>query len=106
MAEYLISKKWSDLQKMSSRELSRLPCLEVVDDDGEMIGELGTFLMLPKTDYLRARMDADGELSNSLYVPPEEVVLRHVCPDCGKVCKNALGLTGHMKTHKKELVKA
>ena len=105
MAEYLISKKWSDLQKMSSRELSRLPCLEVVDDDGEMIGELGTFLMLPKTDYLRARMDADGELSNSLYVPPEEP-MGHTCPVCGKTCKTPLALSGHMRSHKKELVTA
>ena len=71
MAEYVPSKKWSDLKGMSLEEISKQPCLEITDDEGKMIGVQGAFLMVATTDYIRARMDSHGLQSNSLWVEAE-----------------------------------
>jgi len=73
MAEFVPSRKWSELIGKTVEGISKMPCLEITDEEGNMIGDYGVFLIVPKTDFIRAQMDSQGQLSNSLYVP-EEVI--------------------------------
>jgi len=71
MAEFLTSRKWSEIAGKTAKEISQYPCVEITDEEGNMLGEFGTFLMIPRNDYIQAQMDARGQVSNAFYVPPE-----------------------------------
>ena len=80
MAEFIPSKKWSELASLTVEQIAQRPCVEVTDDNGNMLGELGVFLMVPKTDFLRNVMDTRGQLSNAFYVEPVTEAPLYVSP--------------------------
>jgi len=71
MAECVNKIKWSELQSKTFSEIAKLPCLEIVDEDGEESEVLGVFLMVPTTDFIQAQCDYKGGLSNTNWQPPE-----------------------------------
>ena len=100
MAQFLKSVKWSELTGKTARGIGNMPCIEITDDEGNMLGEFGTFLMVPKNNYIQAQMDARGQVSNAFYVAPNEFI----CPDCGKSCASKFGLQSHQRSHNKVAV--
>lgn len=123
MSEYLKPCKWSELRKLSFEELTRTPCVEIVDDDGNPHEKYSLFLMVPTTDYLESMFDARGALSNTNWRAPElefeavsigggvpegmvipggKLTLSIACPDCGKLCKSEFGLRAHIRSHKRK----
>ena len=104
MAEFLTSRKWSELAGKTAKGIGQLPCLEITDEEGNMLGEFGTFLMIPRNDYIQAQMDARGQVSNAFYVAPEEPENEFICPDCGKSCASKFGLQAHQRSHNKVAV--
>uniref|UniRef100_A0A6M3KFK9 C2H2-type domain-containing protein n=1 Tax=viral metagenome TaxID=1070528 RepID=A0A6M3KFK9_9ZZZZ len=105
MSEYLQGRKWSEIQKLSFDELCKMPCVEIVDENGEAPETYSVFLLIPTTEFLQFQFDAKGGLSNTNYHPENEIVPDSLtCPECGKVCGSKLGLISHMRTHKKEMV--
>lgn len=71
MAECVEPMKWSEIKNMTFAEIAKLPCVEIVDEDGEARQEHCVFLMVPTTDFIRAQCDYKGGLSNTNWAPPE-----------------------------------
>uniref|UniRef100_A0A6M3KML1 Uncharacterized protein n=1 Tax=viral metagenome TaxID=1070528 RepID=A0A6M3KML1_9ZZZZ len=71
MSECLNGRKWEELRAMSFQELCTLPCVEILDENGESRNRFGMFLMVPTTQYIQAQCDFKGGLSNTAWQLPE-----------------------------------
>ena len=69
MSEIIPNYKWSEVREMTLDEVKKLPCCEIVDDEGKS-GAQAVFLMVPSTEYIRTLCDNRGQLSNSVLTMP------------------------------------
>jgi len=101
MSECLKPKKWEEIRAMSFKEICTLPCLEIVDEQGEPRERFGMFLMVPTTQFIQTQCDFKGGLSNTNWQTPElESTETPTCSVCGKECASEFGLKAHMRSHK------
>ncbi len=99
MSDLIPAIKWEELKAKSPAHIKNLPCQEILDSEGNYIATL----VVPSTGFIRVQTEYHGQLSNSIMPKrePEPEVKANKCPECGKVCLSPLGLSGHMRSHKK-----
>lgn len=69
MSDLIPNKEWEKIRKLSYEEISNLKCCEIVNGEDHRI--FGVFLMVPQNEYIKAVIDAHGQLSNATYPEPE-----------------------------------
>jgi len=75
MSECVLPRSWEDIRAMSFEELCKLPCVEIVDENGSPRERYGMFLMVPTTEFIQAQCDYKGGMSNTNWQLPDEPVV-------------------------------
>jgi len=88
--------------KLNNGSIKNMRSVEVMSDEGDYLATL----IVPNMDggyviFDEARISAErvGVQSNANFIEKNSDL---TCPICGKECKNHLGLSGHMRSHKEE----
>jgi len=71
MAQYLQTKPWDEIRKLTFEELIRQPCCEIGGDNGNAAPH-GTFLMNPTNMHIQHICDMRGMVSNNFWTPEPE----------------------------------
>lgn len=70
MATLMPEVEWDDLNKLKAPDIKRLQCCEIYSDDEYLFS-----FIRPSTDYIRAKAENDGQLSNTVSGEiPEDVI--------------------------------
>lgn len=80
MSDLVPNYKWSEVQKLTLKQLRELPCCELTDDEGNTM-PLGVFLMVPSNEYPKAFTDAKGMSSNSIIPQPFKTPRDFLAPE-------------------------